>query len=110
MKSYSVSLAILFNGILVSRVNTAGAASLLPFETAQFCESTLDVLRAGYAYIFVFSTPSPLSNATCKVFPGDLKWPNDAAWALLNCTINGELIKTFPIVAPYYSTPRLKCR
>jgi hypothetical protein len=103
MRSCSISLALVFNCILISRVKSAG---LFPFETVQFHESDLAALPTEYAHLFAFSTPSPLSSATCKVFPGDQEWPNDVAWALLNTTtINGGLVKTILIAEPCYAGP-----
>lgn len=81
-------------------------ANLFPFETIQLQESDVEAFPAEAAPLFAFSTPSPLKDAKCKVFPGDSKWPNDDTWAFLNSTTsNGGLIKTIPIAAPCYAGP-----
>ncbi|KAE9362698.1 FAD-binding domain-containing protein [Stipitochalara longipes BDJ] len=41
------------------------------------------------------ATPGPTTSG-CKVFPGDKQWPSDSAWALLNTTLGGGLIKGVP--------------
>ncbi|KAK4099847.1 FAD-binding domain-containing protein [Parathielavia hyrcaniae] len=37
------------------------------------------------------------TTALCRVLPGDAGWPDAAAWAALNETINGLLVATVPI-------------
>ena len=37
-----------------------------------------------------------LTSGNCKVSPGDKLWPSDSAWAFLNTTVNGGLIKGSP--------------
>lgn len=36
-------------------------------------------------------------SSQCRVLPGDRSWPNAAAWAGLNRTVNGRLVATVPI-------------
>lgn len=38
----------------------------------------------------------------CKTFPGDLLWPNQIIWQVLNLVTGGSLIKTVPIGAACY--------
>lgn len=38
----------------------------------------------------------PTSSSGCKVFPGDKQWPSDSAWAYLNSSLGGDLIKGVP--------------
>ncbi|KAF7556408.1 hypothetical protein G7Z17_g1471 [Cylindrodendrum hubeiense] len=40
--------------------------------------------------------------ASCKTFPGDLLWPNQIIWQVLNLVTGGSLIKTVPIGASCY--------
>ncbi|KAM6487652.1 hypothetical protein HDV62DRAFT_400066 [Trichoderma sp. SZMC 28011] len=42
------------------------------------------------------------AEADCKCFPGDSCWPSDAAWAALNTTTSGKLIRNVPVAAPCY--------
>jgi len=87
-------------------VEVLHAANLFPYETIQLQTSDLQSLPTEYSPHFVFSTQSPSKNSTCKVFPGDAAWPDNASWAVLNSTTtyNG-LIKTIPLAAPCYNYP-----
>lgn len=40
------------------------------------------------------------NNKKCHVLPGDADWPTTEAWATLNETVNGKLVKTVPIGSP----------
>ncbi|PHH68281.1 hypothetical protein CDD82_680 [Ophiocordyceps australis] len=46
------------------------------------------------------------STRTCRCIPGDSCWPDDAAWATLNDTLHGRLIKSSPLASvchdPHY--------
>lgn len=41
----------------------------------------------------------------CKVFPGDAQWPSESAWAQLNASINGVLLRPKPAASVCYSGP-----
>ncbi|KAI0388906.1 FAD/FMN-containing isoamyl alcohol oxidase-like protein MreA [Xylariaceae sp. FL0594] len=43
------------------------------------------------------------SNATCRYLPGDPEWPDEKAWASLNRTVGGRLIRGVPLGQPCYS-------
>ncbi|KAK4069469.1 CAZyme family AA7 [Trichoderma harzianum] len=44
-------------------------------------------------------------DAACKCLYGDRCWPSDQAWASLNNTVSGNLIRTVPVAAPCYPGP-----
>ncbi|KAG5656754.1 hypothetical protein KAF25_010307 [Fusarium avenaceum] len=46
------------------------------------------------------STADYASSAKCRCLPGDACWPSNSAWAKLNTTVSGALIKTVPIGSP----------
>lgn len=52
-----------------------------------------------FAALFVGVT----SAADCKVTPSDPEWPSESAWADLNTTISGSLIRTVPVASSCYS-------
>lgn len=60
-------------------------------------------LRLVFSYILISGVKSaPLD---CKVFPGDVEWPVEAAWAQLNASINGVLLKPKPAASVCYPGP-----
>lgn len=63
------------------------------------------VLLGLAAAVDATSGTKATNTTTCKVFPGDSKWPTDAQWTELNQTAKGSLIKTVPIGAPCYPGP-----
>lgn len=40
------------------------------------------------------------ATSTCKCFPGDLCWPSQDDWSVLNSTLQGRLIATVPLGSP----------
>lgn len=42
------------------------------------------------------------SISTCKTTPSDIDWPIESAWAALNASIDGTLIKTLPPASSCY--------
>ncbi|KAF1949719.1 FAD/FMN-containing isoamyl alcohol oxidase-like protein MreA, partial [Byssothecium circinans] len=41
----------------------------------------------------------------CKSIPGDPDWPSEAAWNRFNDTLDGVLLKPFPLATPCYAGP-----
>ena len=57
-------------------------------------------MRASILSLGVCATPSlslPVSNATCKCFPGESCWPSTESWESLNATVGGRLLETVPL-------------
>ena len=48
------------------------------------------------------AAPCP-TTGNCKVSPGDRQWPSDSAWAFLNTTVGGGLIKGSPPALACYT-------
>lgn len=54
------------------------------------------------ARLLSFTTWTDESN--CKVYPGDLKWPNLTTWQSLNTTVNGHLTRPFGLGTSCHSS------
>ncbi|KAI1122103.1 hypothetical protein F5Y10DRAFT_254867 [Nemania abortiva] len=48
------------------------------------------------------STRQSLEPSTCRYLPGDSKWPSPDAWAELNNTVGGMLLRGAPVGQPCY--------
>lgn len=46
------------------------------------------------------SSVSTVYATSCRFLPGDLLWPAEFEWKLLNLTVGGRLIKTVPLGSP----------
>jgi len=40
---------------------------------------------------------------SCKAFPGTPQWPSDQIWSTLNQTVDGTLLKPFPLASVWYN-------
>jgi len=82
---------------------------LFQYESIPLHPSDLAALGTSNAsspfHFYKPGTPSPFTNSTCKVFPGDDYWPDESKWALLDRLTGGALIKTVPLAAPCYAGP-----
>lgn len=85
---------------------TSGS-SLLDFEQNQSPELNVHDRSNIEESLFSFQASRDVTpkNTTCKVFPGDAKWPSDDQWAVLNTTTTGALIKTIPLASVCYPGP-----
>ncbi|PTB64966.1 FAD-binding domain-containing protein [Trichoderma citrinoviride] len=57
------------------------------------------------ALVAILATSVYGVDAACRCLPGDPCWPTDTAWASLNSTVSGKLIKNVPVAAPCYPGP-----
>lgn len=79
------------------------------FEKVQLQPTDLQHLDDSEAALFGFDSLDghnaniPRSQASCKVYPGDDAWPDDAKWASLNKTTGGALIRGVPRASTCYS-------
>lgn len=48
------------------------------------------------------TAPSTYQGPKCKIQPGDAGWPTEEAWARLNATVGGQLLKPHPVGAACY--------
>ncbi|TFK40206.1 FAD binding domain protein [Crucibulum laeve] len=66
-----------------------------------FISAASIVLLLGYV-LGRLSLDDNLSS-TCKIMPGDAKWPSQKQWDVFNATIDGALIRTIPIGSPCHN-------
>lgn len=98
------------SGTLGSSVSPCGK-DYFDFEQFQLQPSDLQHLDASDATLFDFDSlhghnaNTPRSQASCKVYPGDEAWPEDAKWASLNKTTGGALVRGVPRASTCYSGP-----
>ena len=50
------------------------------------------------------AAPYNSTNSECRYLPGDAGWPSNHAWAQLNNTVGGRLIRGVPFGQPCYGT------
>ncbi len=91
--------------------STNATADLSAAETLQLTDevlANLTELQLSNISLFQFagaSGPSSLryrSAKACKTFPGDLLWPSEGIWRVLDLLLGGALIKTIPYAAPCF--------
>lgn len=99
---------------VLSHTTSASGASLFLSESIQLTESVisnLTDLSLTNISLFYFGTTDGettldkrLTSSSCKVYPGDLLWPNKFVWGLFNLIIGGRLITTIPSAASCYNS------
>jgi hypothetical protein len=73
--------------VLIARVSPI----IVPMKTVLGAAAAMAGLAAS-------ATAARWTNSReCRVLPGDANWPDAAAWAALNETVNGRLVATVPI-------------
>jgi hypothetical protein len=93
----------------VSPAPAAGIA-LFDFETYQLTDAVLQNLvnsHPGTDVLSLFGFDNEtfeIHNETCKSFPGDASYPDEATWSMLNNVLGDALIPTIPIAAPCYAS------
>jgi hypothetical protein len=89
---------------------SAAGIGLFGFETNQLTNAILQELadttpETDILSLFGFENGTfDARNDTCKSFPGDANYPDQATWSLLNDVLGDALIPTTPIAAPCYAS------
>lgn len=86
--------------ILLPFALVAGALSF-PYESTQLTQQEASSF-AAIAFGNASAVPSLYHGPQCKVQPEDASWPTEEQWAQLNATINGNLLKPYPVGAACY--------
>ncbi|KAK1527881.1 FAD binding domain-containing protein [Colletotrichum paranaense] len=59
--------------------------------------------RLSAILLYALVASADIAPARCKVYPGDISWPSDKAWAALNERVENRLLKPRPQAAACYS-------
>ncbi len=89
-----LSVLLLTCGLRVGAIN-------FPYESRQLTDQdigTASVISFGD----VASAPSTYQGPRCKVLPEDAAWPSKEKWDQLNATVDGNLLKPYPVGAACY--------
>jgi hypothetical protein len=92
---------------------SAVGIGLFGFETHQLTDAVLQEFadstpETDVLSLFGFENGTfDARNDTCKSFPGDANYPDQATWSLLNEVLGYALIPTIPIAAPCYASSKM---
>ncbi|CAG8948804.1 hypothetical protein HYFRA_00001927 [Hymenoscyphus fraxineus] len=104
--------------VAAENVTVPANATFFDYETVQLTNDSLLGLNADTLALFGFNDEGASLNLTarstssCRVYPGDLLWPNTIIWTQFDVLLGGALIKTVPLAAPCYNGPHfdpVKC-
>jgi hypothetical protein len=89
---------MLSRSLLITVVGFCVSVHAVSFPYENITLTDADVKNNPSIAFGSLSSPSagPTSLNGCKIFPGDKQWPSDSAWAYLNSTLGGTLIKGVP--------------
>lgn len=65
------------------------------------------VMLIYFLQVLAFTSGHKIHHKQCRAIPGDRAWPSGKAWASLNHTLSGQLIKSVPpggVCHPSYPT------
>jgi hypothetical protein len=85
-----------------ARDNYTFRSVAVPYTFVCYCRSfpSLDMHSfVSFASIFFFLLSANAASSSCKVVPSSPQWPDANAWAGLNATITGRLMKPLPLAA-----------
>jgi len=85
---------------------------LFPNEKVQLTDAVIANLsdyRLSDLWLFSFRSEAAKlrrrleAQAKCKTYPGDVAWPPEPIWNLVDVLLGGALIKTVPEASPCYA-------